>query len=238
MTTLLTSGASGHAAASPARIVLATRSAGKVTELVPLMASVGVHVVTLADLGVSESPDEDALEMFDTFEENALAKARYFARLTGAIVLADDSGLAVDALGGRPGVHSKRWSGRTDLHGKSLDAANNVFLQHALSEAAAHTASMSRRARYVCAAACVWLDGVTSCEAVVRGETTGELLSSARGTSGFGYDPYFLSDDLGATFAEVEHDVKASVSHRGRAFASLLQQEAVRARLARVIRTA
>ncbi len=215
--------------------MLATRSAGKVKELVPLMASVGVQVMTLADLGVPESPDEDALEVFDTFEENALAKARYFARLTGAIVLADDSGLAVDALGGRPGVHSKRWSGRTDLHGASLDAANNAFLQQALAEAAMQTASISRRARYVCAAACVWRDGDVLREVVARGETTGELLAGARGTAGFGYDPYFFSDDLGATFAEVERDAKARVSHRGRAFAALLQHEAMRSCLARVI---
>ncbi len=225
----------GHETATGVRVVLATRNEGKVQELVPLMTSVGVQVVTLADLGVTESPDEDALEVFDSFEENALAKARYFARLTGAIVLADDSGLAVDALGGRPGVHSKRWSGRTDLHGASLDAANNAFLQHALAEAAIHTVPMSRRARYVCAAACVWGDEDALREAVVRGETTGQLLEGARGTAGFGYDPYFLSDDLGATFAEVEREAKARVSHRGRAFIALLQQDAVRARFARAI---
>lgn len=223
------------------RVVLATRSAGKVKELVPLMASVGVAVITLADLGLPESPDEDALEEFDTFEANALAKARYFAQRTGAIVLADDSGLAVDALGGRPGVHSKRWSGRTDLEGIALDAANNAFLQEALRVAQAQTvgdtapsASSSRRARYVCAAACVWRDGATWREAVVRGETSGSLLATPRGTGGFGYDPYFLSDDLEATFAEVARDAKARVSHRGRAFAALLQVDVVRAHFAHV----
>lgn len=227
------------------RVVLATRSAGKVKELVPLLASFGVHLVTLADLGLSESPDEDALEAFDTFEENALAKARYFARLTGAIVLADDSGLSVDALGGRPGVHSKRWSGRTDLEGAALDAANNTFLQEALRAAQrnANTAgsraeSESRRARYVCAAACAWSGGADGCEAVARGEATGALLMAERGTGGFGYDPYFLSDDLGATFAEVTREAKATVSHRGRAFSALLQHEAVRERLTRLVASA
>lgn len=222
------------------RVVLATRSAGKVKELVPLMAAVGVHVVTLADVGLPESPDEDGLEAFETFEANALAKARYFAQRTGATVLADDSGLAVDALGGRPGVHSKRWSGRTDLDGVALDAANNAFLQEALQAVhvttygdAALAAPPSRRARYVCAAACVWQDGTEWREVVVRGETTGTLLTTARGSGGFGYDPYFLSDDLGATFAEVARDAKARVSHRGRAFAALLQDEAVRDYLAR-----
>ena len=153
-------------------MVLATRSAGKLKELVPLLASVGVHVVTLADLGLTESPDEDALESFDTFEENALAKARYFARLTGAIVLADDSGLSVDVLGGRPGVHSKRWSGRDDLRGAALDAANNACLQEAMQLAqreahatAARAGSGFRRARYVCAAACAWSGGAAWGEA-------------------------------------------------------------------------
>lgn len=224
-----------------ARVVLATRSAGKLKELVPLLASVGVHVVTLADLGLTESPDEDALESFDTFEENALAKARYFARLTGAIVLADDSGLSVDVLGGRPGVHSKRWSGRDDLRGAALDAANNACLQEAMQLAqreahatAARAGSGFRRARYVCAAACAWRGGAEWGEAVARGETTGELLTSERGTGGFGYDPYFLSDDLGATFAEVTREAKATVSHRGRAFSALLQVASVRVRFERL----
>ena len=230
-----------------ARVVLATRSAGKLKELVPLLASVGVHVVTLADLGLTESPDEDALESFDTFEENALAKAHYFARLTGAIVLADDSGLSADALDGRPGVHSKRWSGRNDLEGPALDSANNAFLQDALRLAqrdadadvdGARAGSESRRARYVCAAACVWSAGAEWREAVVRGETMGTLLTTARGTGGFGYDPYFLSDDLGATFAEVTREAKATVSHRGRAFSALLQHDAVRARLTRLVASA
>ena len=229
-----------------ARVVLATRSAGKVKELVPLLAAVGVHVVTLADLGVPESPTEDALEAFDTFEANALAKAHYFARLTGAIVLADDSGLSVDALGGRPGVHSKRWSGRNDLEGAALDSANNAFLQEALRLAhrdadtdadGARAGSDSRRARYVCAAACVWRTGTEWSEAVVRGETMGTLLATERGTGGFGYDPYFLSDDLGATFAEVTREAKAKVSHRGRAFAALLHVEAVRVRFEQLVAT-
>ncbi|WP_396219741.1 non-canonical purine NTP pyrophosphatase [Gemmatimonas sp.] len=235
MSELIPSPLPAGGAATTGRVVLATRSVGKVRELVPLMASVGVEVVTLADLGLPELPEEDALEAFDTFEANALAKARYFARRTGATVLADDSGLAVDALSGRPGVQSKRWSGRNDLHGAALDAANNAFLQEALRAAerdahldAQRSKSWSRRGRYVCAAACVWYDGTHWCEAVARGETSGELLAVERGTGGFGYDPFFLSDDLGATFAEVGHAEKVRVSHRGRAFAALLQCEAVR----------
>jgi XTP/dITP diphosphohydrolase len=222
-------------------VVLATRSAGKLNELVPMLAGLGVRVVTLADLGLAEEQAEDALEIFDTFEENALAKARYFAERTGLVVLADDSGLVVDALGGRPGVQSKRWSGRTDLTGAALDAENNALLQRALRDAASAGQS-SRVARYECAAACVWPGVSTGDDAflheghprafrgerVVRAHTAGTVLEEARGTGGFGYDPYFFSDDLGATFAEVSRDDKAGVSHRGRAFHALLLDPLVR----------
>ena len=103
------------------KAVLATRSQGKLRELRPLLLGHGVHAVDLEHAGIAESPDEDRLETHDTFEGNALAKARYFFQLTGLPTFADDSGLVVDALGGKPGVHSKRWSGRTDLHGVALD---------------------------------------------------------------------------------------------------------------------
>ena len=160
------------------------------------------------------------LEAHDTFEANALAKAQWFhARSGGRVVFADDSGLAVDALHGAPGVHSKRWSGRTDLSGEALDAFNNEHLQTALTAAAAEGRT-SRRARYVCAAACVWPGG----SAVVRGETLGTLIPSARGSGGFGYDPYFESDDLGVTFAEASREAKSAVSHRGRAFRVLCER--------------
>ncbi len=198
-------------------LVLATRSAGKLRELMPLLEAHDCIGETLDAIGVEESVEEDTLEVHATFEANALAKARYFAKRTGRIVLADDSGLAVDALDGRPGVHSKRWSGRADLSGAALEAENNRFLQEALREAARFGRD-ERTARYVCAAAAVGPGGAL----VVRGETTGTLLAAARGDGGFGYDPYFLSDDLGQTFAEVSKAEKASVSHRGRAFRELL----------------
>ena len=138
----------------PLAVVLATRSAGKLRELVPLLEAHGCVAQTLADRGLAESPEEDDLEAHDTFEGNALAKAEYFAARTGLLVLADDSGLSVDALDGRPGVHSKRWSGRADLAGAALDAENNRFLQAALTEAA-RFGREERTARYVCAAAAV-----------------------------------------------------------------------------------
>lgn len=177
-----------------------------------MFESAGVYVVGLDEAGIAQSPDEDEIEVFGTFEENALAKARYYNRRSGLAVVADDSGLAVDALGGRPGVHSKRWSGRDDLQGAALDAANNGALLAALAGVE------DRRARYVCVAALVG-GGV---ERTWRGETAGYIVSSARGTEGFGYDPHFVSDELGVTFGEAGLAEKARVSHRGRAFSALI----------------
>jgi XTP/dITP diphosphohydrolase len=196
------------------RLVLATRSAGKLRELKPLFAARGIAVVDLLEAGVPETAAEEALEAFDTFEANALAKARFFNEKTGMPAVADDSGLAVVALGGRPGVHSKRWSGRGDLTGQALDDENNRLLLASLGNAA------DRRAYYVCAAAFVDADG----ELVARGESHGRILETPRGSGGFGYDPYFLSDELGCTFAEATREEKERVSHRGRAFRTLLER--------------
>ena len=200
--------------------VLATRNAGKLRELRALFATHAIDVIDLREAGVVEDPvAEEAIEAYETFEENALAKARYFAwRLPGRIVVADDSGLSVDALNGAPGVRSKRWSGRTDLHGSALDASNNAKLLSSLIGAA------ERSARFVCAAA--WCDGTT--ELVVRGEVLGHIVDEARGSHGFGYDPHVFIDELGMTLAEATVAEKEQVSHRGRAFARLL--EALRAR--------
>ena len=201
-------------------VILATRSAGKLRELTALCAALNTPVLTLDDAKIAVSPEEDALEDFDTFEANALAKARWFhARRPDSIVIADDSGLTVDALHGDPGVRSKRWSGRVDLEDAALDAANNAQLQRRL-DGAAREGRISRRAQYVCAAAFIWATG----EYAVRAETHGVILRSPVGVGGFGYDPYFLSDDLGATFAEVGRAEKAAVSHRGRAFTRLLDE--------------
>ena len=200
-------------------VLLATRNDDKVRELRPLFAAVALRVETLTECGIIESVAEDELESFDTFEGNALAKARWFARLApGRVVCADDSGLEVDALDARPGVRSKRWSGRTNLRGRSLDAANNDALLAALVRAASQGRT-ERTARYVCAAACVWSGG----EFVTRGLCDGVILQSARGEGGFGYDPLFLSRELGASFGEVSDEAKRHVSHRSRAFALLLR---------------
>jgi XTP/dITP diphosphohydrolase len=193
--------------------LLATRSAGKLRELEPLFSLGGIHVVTLERAGIEESADEAAIEAFSTFEENALAKARYFHDRSGLSTFADDSGLEVLALGGDPGVRSKRWSGREDLTARDLDEANNAELLRALRSVG------DRRARYVCVAALVSPDG----ELVRRGEVSGEILDEPRGSGGFGYDPLFLSTELGVTFGEASLADKERVSHRGRAFRELLR---------------
>ena len=197
------------------RVLVATRNPGKLHELAPLLAEAGFEPVDLAAAGIPESAAEDAVEAFETFEENALAKARHFARLApGVPVLADDSGLAVAALGGAPGVRSKRWSGRAELRGRELDAANNARLLAELAGVA------DRSAAYVCAAA--WVDG--SRELVRRGEVRGRIVTDGRGGEGFGYDPHFWSSELGRTFGESTREEKARVSHRARAVRAVLAE--------------
>ena len=195
-------------------MLLATRSEGKLRELRPLFAARGLAIVDLTDAGIAESDAEDALEIYSTFEENALAKARYFARLSGRATVADDSGLAVNALDGRPGVMSKRWSGRTDLKGQALDDENNRLLLEVMRGA------QDRGAHYVCAAA--FVDGDR--EIVCRGEVHGAIVEDARGSGGFGYDPYFYSAELRKTFGDATREEKETVSHRARAFVALLTE--------------
>jgi XTP/dITP diphosphohydrolase len=199
-------------------LLLATRSAGKLRELGPMIRDAGFEPVALDDLGIAPSPAEDSVEAFETFEGNALAKARhYFARAAslGArapeLVLADDSGLEVRALGGAPGVRSKRWSGSA-LDGQALDDANNAKLMEALRGVS------DRRAGYVCVAVIKTSAG----EWHARGTCEGAILASPRGADGFGYDPFFYSAELQKTFGEAAREEKENVSHRARAVAAAL----------------
>ena len=200
--------------------LLATRSEGKLREMKAIFAAFGLDVMDLREAGIEETPAEDDLESFPTFEGNALAKARYFFERSGGMpTFADDSGLSVDILGGEPGVISKRWSGRSDLSGPALDEANNFMLMSRM--AAARRTDPSRytdRGRYVCVAVFKDAGG----EVMRRGEIEGRVLGEPRGTGGFGYDPYFDAPDLGGTFAEASIEVTASASHRSRAFRALL----------------
>jgi len=190
------------------RLLLATRNAGKLTELQRLLVTAvpGVEVVGLRD--VPEYPE--APETGATFEDNALLKAREAVRYTGLPSVADDSGITVDALNGMPGILSARWSGR---HGD--DPANTALLLGQLAD----VPDERRGAAFVCAAALVLPDGT---ERVLRREWRGVVLREPRGSNGFGYDPVFRPDGLDRTSAELEPAEKDAASHRGQAFAALL----------------
>jgi XTP/dITP diphosphohydrolase len=188
------------------KVLLATRNAGKLAELRRMLADGPVEIVGLAD--VPEFPD--APETGATFAENALAKARDAANATGLPSVADDSGLAVDALNGMPGVLSARWSGR---HGD--DVANLQLLLGQLTD----VPDERRGAAFVCAAALVVPGGL---ETVVHGEWTGRIVREPRGSGGFGYDPIFVPDGEQRTSAELSPEEKDAASHRGRAMRALL----------------
>ncbi len=198
------------------RLLVATRSPGKQRELRALLGSRGIEVLFPGDLGLEPDPAEQEVEAFPTFARNAVAKAEYFFRRSGGIpTLADDSGLEVDALDGAPGVLSKRWAG-LEGDGPEVDAGNNAYLLSRLAEVPADR----RTARYRCVLALVEPDAAP---VTFVGMTEGTILDSARGSGGFGYDPLFLSHDLGCTFAEAPADAKHAVSHRGRALQEFLR---------------
>lgn len=197
-----------------AKIVLASHNAKKLKELREVLAGAidgfdPALVVSSAELGLTD-PVEDGV----SFEENALIKARSAARESGLIAIADDSGLAVDILGGSPGIFSARWSG---CHGD--DAANNALLLAQLADIApAH-----RGAQFVCAAAAVipHSDGGSAREIVELGTMRGALLREPRGEGGFGYDPLFVPEGHEKTSAELTAEEKNAISHRGKAFRAL-----------------
>jgi XTP/dITP diphosphohydrolase len=190
------------------RLLLATRNAGKLAELQRLLSTAvpGVQVVGLRE--VAEYPE--APETGATFAENALLKAREAVRYTGLPSVADDSGIAVDALNGMPGVLSARWSGR---HGD--DDANTALLLGQLAD----VPDGRRGAAFVCAAALVTPDGT---ERVLEREWRGEVIREKRGSNGFGYDPVFVPEGLALTSAELDPAEKDARSHRGQAFAALV----------------
>lgn len=198
------------------KILVATRSPGKEREVQAILSGSGLEVVFPMEAGILESPTEALLETGDTFEANARAKADYFVRKSGLPTVGDDSGLEVVSLGGEPGVRSRRWSGATGSDAE-VDAANNALLVQRLRGAP----RPRRRARYRCVLAYVAKPGAVP--QIFEGACTGEILEEPRGSGGFGYDPLFLSDDLGLTFGEASPEAKHPVSHRGRAFAALRQ---------------
>ncbi len=200
-------------------VLLATRNQGKLRELRPMLEAAGYLPFDLDTAGISELPEESTVESHDTFAANALAKARYFAaRYPHVAVLADDSGLVVDVLGGSPGVQSRRWALLSGEYDGALDsdAANNARLVRELARAGGD----DHKAQFVCAAA--WVEGER--ELVGVGKVVGQILLEPRGSHGFGYDPHFLSTELGKGFGEASLEEKARVSHRARAVAAVLAQ--------------
>ena len=190
-------------------MVLASRNKGKMRELHKLLAEYlgdGFELKSLDEVGMTAEIEENGA----TFAENALIKARA-AAASGYIGLADDSGLAVNALDGAPGVYSARFAGE---HGN--DAANNALLLEKLSD------SKDRSAAFVCAFACVFPDGREPI--VAEGRVEGEILTVPRGEGGFGYDPLFYYAPFEKTFAELSADEKNKISHRGAAVVRFAQQ--------------
>ncbi len=196
------------------RIVLATKNRGKVRELEALLQEPRIALVSLDEVA---PPDFDVAETGDTFEENARLKAEAVAKLTGLPALADDSGLVVDALGGRPGVYSKRFAGET-----ATDQDNNARLLEELQG----VPDAARAARFVCVLVLAEPSSAEESESsgvarpllVARGVCEGRIARVARGSHGFGYDPLFLVDALpGRTLAEALPSEKNAVSHRARA---------------------
>jgi len=189
---------------NPGRLVAATHNPGKVRELRDLMEPLGFEVVSAIDLDLPEPEETES-----TFTGNAILKARAAAEATGAPALSDDSGLAVEALGGAPGIYSARWAGP----GKDFSLAMEKVKTELETEG-----SGNRRAKFVCALAVVWPDG----EAVVfEGYVHGELTFPPRGDKGFGYDSVFIADGETETFGEMDPARKHAMSHRADAFAQL-----------------
>jgi XTP/dITP diphosphohydrolase len=193
------------------KLLLATGNAKKLAELQRILdAALGMHRIEL--IGLADLPDyPEVPETGLSFGENALIKARAGVARTGLPTVADDSGLAVDALNGMPGVFSARWSGRRD---GDRDQANLDLLLDQISD----VPDEHRGAAFVCAAALVLPGGR---EHLVEGRQKGRLLWSARGGGGFGYDPIFLGEGQGRTNAELDPKEKDAISHRGKALRAL-----------------
>ena len=190
------------------KVILASQNQHKLVELSAILSQLGFEIALESEYGLHVDVDETGT----TFEENSLLKAEAVIKASGMPVLADDSGLMVDALDGAPGVYSARYG-----H-KSSDAERIAYLLENLKDVPAER----RTAKFVCVITCLWPDGR---RIVARGECPGQILFAPKGTGGFGYDPVFFVPELRKTFGQLTAEEKASVSHRGkalRAFAAAL----------------
>ena len=185
-------------------LVLASHNQGKLRELRAALDPLGVEVRLASEAGLA-APDETGT----TFEENAVLKARVACAATGLPALADDSGLAVDGLGGAPGIYSARWAGRDGDHAPAIARVLKGL-----------EGMPGRSARFVCVLALAWPDGHTETS---RGEAEGTIADAPRGQGGFGYDPIFLPDGGTRTYAELTPEEKRADNHRARALSGMLR---------------
>ena len=179
------------------KVIAATKNKGKIREMQEILAPLDIEIVSQQELGI----DVDVEETGDTFVKNAIIKARAVAMVCDYPILADDSGICVEALGGAPGVRSARYAGD---NATDEDRINKLLTELGDNE--------NRRAKFVTSVAFIMTD---------EGEVKGTITKEPKGENGFGYDPIFLSDELGKTFAESSDEEKNSISHRGRALKNL-----------------
>ena len=187
------------------RLIAATRNKGKLREIKQLLAQLPVEIVSMDEAGITVDIEESG----STFEENAAIKAESIWKLAGEAVLADDSGLEVDFLDGAPGIYSARYAGEG-----ATDADRNRKLLDAMKEAPAE----KRTARFVCAAVVIFGDGS---RITAKGTCEGYIALEPAGGNGFGYDPLFYVPEYGKTVAQMNENLKNSISHRGKAFRKL-----------------
>ena len=191
------------------KVVLATGNKGKVKELAGMLSSLGMEVIPQSELSVS-----DAAETGSTFVENAIIKARHAARNTGLPAIADDSGLAVESLGGAPGVYSARYSGE-----QATDQSNIKKLLHAMSD----IPKEKRQAKFLCVLVFMrHSDDPTPI--ICQGEWSGDITTEQHGENGFGYDPVFWVNEQNCSSAQLSSEQKNALSHRGKALKLLLTQ--------------
>lgn len=188
------------------KLLIATHNPGKVAEYAELLTDVPVSAISLDDVGIDYSVEETGT----TFEENAILKAQSYAEASGMLTLADDSGLAVDALGGEPGLYSARYGGPD-----ATDATRYTMLLTRMQS----VPDGERQARFVCVVALATPEGDLY---IGEGAVEGVIAHAPRGDFGFGYDPVFFMPEYGATMAELGPKVKNNISHRARALRALL----------------
>lgn len=188
------------------RFVLASNNQKKLKEMGDILKGLGVEVLSMKEAGIHTEPEENG----GSFEENALIKARSACAAAGLPAVADDSGIAVDALGGAPGIHSARYCPGSD-HDRLLFLLKNME----------QVPDGQRGGKFVSAVACVFPDGR---EFVCRGECPGQILREERGEGGFGYDPVFFLPEYGQTFSEMPQEEKNKISHRARAMDQFARQ--------------